>query len=441
MAVVPRLAERIETIRVRTELASTVGYVTVAMRARAHDPLAVALGGPLQSMIYWEQPEAGMAIAAHGAVVAIEELDGAERFEQVAEQVRELRSRTSQMAGDAADRTALLIGGFSFFHDESWPGFPTSRLVLPELAFIQRGDRHMWVAAAQVDGSTDSAGLAADLEARLTAADDRSWRLPETPERIIGGVDLRDETYVKAVAHAVSTIKETSTQKIVVARQFVVDHSADLAGCLEALRRRFSSCVTFAVGSSDGVFCGATPERLVRVDGIAVETAAVAGTAPRGSDAMGDQVIADRLLHDPKEQEEHGYVVSEITRRLTEGGCVVGDPEATRVMQLPGSNTSTPRSQPPRRSAPTSSTWLVRCTRRQPSAGCRTPTPWSGFAGMSRWSVAGTPRRSATAISRATGSSAWRCGRRSSRTTRPGCSPVPESSRRRRRSESSKRRA
>jgi len=149
-------------------------------------------------------------------------------------------------------------------------------------------------------------------------------------------IDFRDPAYLKTVEGAISEIEDTGLSKVVLARRLAVDHQPDLGAFLAALRARYPTCAIFAFGASNNVFCGATPERLARVDGVSVSTAAVAGTAPRGSDATQDEVIADRLRNDPKELEEHGYVISNIRSRLSTGGFSLDQVAPTEVMRLPG---------------------------------------------------------------------------------------------------------
>ncbi len=332
------LKDRVETAITRAAVSAREAVVTLAASVEA-DPLAVALAGQSSDFAYWEQPDRQFAIGASGSAWTIESEADADRFHTVSTAVRDLRGRTTQIALESADRSPLLIGGFSFFADPEWGGFSPGRLVLPESMVVRRGDEVTAVVAALVDGSSDPPAVQADLLARLEGI--RSIEGPSTPageanHDRAAGVDLRDSTYVKTVASAVAEIEATTLQKVVVARALEVGHAPNIAAFLQALRNRFESCATFAFGTDAGLFCGATPERLVKVDGVAVSTAAVAGTAPRGADATQDEVIADRLRHDPKEREEHGYVISEIRRRLSAGGCVLDPPAPTDVMRLPG---------------------------------------------------------------------------------------------------------
>ena len=81
---------------------------------------------------------------------------------------------------------------------------------------------------------------------------------------------------------------------------------------------------------------GATPELLARMRNGLVETAAVAGTAPRGSDFEVDHALGEELLGDPKERREHDLVYREIRRRLEGAGVDVDGPRPPEVLKLPG---------------------------------------------------------------------------------------------------------
>ena len=340
MALNRRVVDRIEKAVARASVSGEDTLVTVAAPAASDaDPLHVALEGDRASMVFWQQPSLQFAVGAQGVAFEMEIPADATRFDVAAETLRDLRARTTQIAIDGAERTPLLLGGFSFFSDPEWAGFPSGRLVLPELSLIQRAEQSVWVAAASVGADTNADALAARLLSRVAGPSDPSpTRLASAVldhERAVS-VDLRDDSYLKIVADAVDRIQSTDLMKVVLARQLVVDHVPDLGVFLAALRARFETCATFAFGSERAVFCGTTPERLVLVEGVEVSTGAVAATAPRGADATQDEVIADRLRHDPKEIEEHGYVMTEIRRQLAASGCVLDDIAPTEVMRLPG---------------------------------------------------------------------------------------------------------
>jgi len=78
---------------------------------------------------------------------------------------------------------------------------------------------------------------------------------------------------------------------------------------------------------------GASPERLYRRTGRAIETEALAGTRPRGEGAA-DEALRAELLADDKERREHRIVVDGIREALA-GLCVnVREDPTISVLQL-----------------------------------------------------------------------------------------------------------
>src|SRR5699024_12806621 len=68
----------------------------------------------------------------------------------------------------------------------------------------------------------------------------------------------------------------------------------------------------FAYEAGDDCFIGATPERLVLVEDQHILSTCLAGTAPRGKTMDEDEDLANDLLRDEKNLEEHDYVVQMI---------------------------------------------------------------------------------------------------------------------------------
>lgn len=335
-----RLEQRIGRAAARAAVSGRSSVVTLAVPADDADPLAIALeGGP--PFAYWEHPERGFAIAASGEAYTIVTPSGAERFDVASAALRELGGRTHQVAFGGAERAPLLIGGFSFASGSTWPGFPAGRLVLPELVYIRRGPgNRVWMAATEVHTGADPMGVADLLMERIEVAR-RSPLEPVAPRvadrRSAEAMDLHDPVFLANAAEAIRLIDGGGLTKVTLARRLDVDHRPDLGPFLAALRQIHGACTIFAfVRPGGAVFCGATPELLAGIEGLEVRALALAGTAPRGSSVPEDQRLADRLLSDPKELEEHGHVRSELIRRLSGGGFALGSPEQTGVLKLPG---------------------------------------------------------------------------------------------------------
>ncbi len=112
------------------------------------------------------------------------------------------------------------------------------------------------------------------------------------------------------MADAVAAIRTGSLRKVVLARDVFATAAEpiDTRVVLRRLAGRYPDCFTFAC---DGLV-GATPELLVRRAGREVSALVLGGTAPRGGDPAGDEVLGAELLASAKNTEEHAYAVASI---------------------------------------------------------------------------------------------------------------------------------
>lgn len=135
------------------------------------------------------------------------------------------------------------------------------------------------------------------------------------------------EAYERAVEEAVRRIRAGDLEKVVLARDLVLDAPGfDLDAALAMLADRYRGAWVFAI---DGVF-GASPETLATVGGGLVTSRVLAGTAPRADDPVIDAAKRDALLDSPKNRFEHALAVDSLL--LTLGGAtddlVIGRPFA-----------------------------------------------------------------------------------------------------------------
>jgi isochorismate synthase len=117
------------------------------------------------------------------------------------------------------------------------------------------------------------------------------------------------EAYRKVVAAAVDAIEAGAFEKVVAAR--AIDLAVEALDPWALLHRlRGEHLVRFAFGRGDAIFLGATPERLVALDGREVLTEALAGSIAALPGA------SQELLASDKDHREHQVVVAEILRSL-----------------------------------------------------------------------------------------------------------------------------
>ena len=322
-------------------------HVLVRREVPATDPLAWLASTASPERFYWERPDGRFALAAVGAA-AVVEVSGPDRFRIAAERARALSRGLQVLAvdGDVED-LPVLVGGFGFGPEParpgSWNGFPPARLVLPTLSVVRRGDRAWVTAAVDVDPAGEEGGLAEAVERGLTytrAASDvlaRSGSPSAEPGPRGRVVDGDDGSYPALVDRALGSIRAGAFDKVVAARSVRVraERSPELGPVLARLRDRFPACWTFGVGVGDALFAGATPERLVRLEGDRVSVDALAGSIRRGNGPGEDRELARALLESPKERAEHDWVVRALRGALERHGDDIRAPATPELLELP----------------------------------------------------------------------------------------------------------
>ncbi len=113
-------------------------------------------------------------------------------------------------------------------------------------------------------------------------------------------------------------IEAGSVEKVVLARELALQAHGnfDETAALARLREEYPGCTIFAFRQGGACFMGATPERLVRVEGRKVRATCLAGSARRGTDQQDDEAVGSALRADGKERREHQHVVGMIAEAL-----------------------------------------------------------------------------------------------------------------------------
>ena len=351
--------------------------VSVTLAVPWHDPIALfdaaravgaagTAGAAGAEPALWFQPGAGFALVAIGAAWVLRP-SGPARFRQATSAWRGLLDGASVADATAGARGTgpLLIGGFGFCPEPSkapaWRGFERGRLVLPSLLVTIDGGA-AWLTAnvvvssdgAEADGPTATreltelwaavergagvgiaAGIAAGsnlgaetgepaeaaptnappAEAAPVLAPDRP---PAAATLRIAGLQPAPAEWRASVGRLAGAVGRGRADKVVLARRvdLVAAAPVDLSVALRRLEVTARESTIFALTRHGRTFLGATPERLVRVEGRTLRTIALAGSIGRGSDPAGDERLAAELLASAKDREEHEVVVEMLRRTL-----------------------------------------------------------------------------------------------------------------------------
>ncbi|HJO99688.1 MAG: hypothetical protein CL393_02085 [Acidiferrobacteraceae bacterium] len=269
------------------------------------DPLAWLDSSPAGvERWFWEIPDDDSSWVGIGSV-STASVAGPDRFSDAAEVAADM---LDGLVVDAPDEAPLprLAAGFAFETgggEKSWRELGGGRLVLPALQVLRQHGR-TWVTSigdqtVPIPHKKTSSADYAD------GADASRW-----------ATDEERSMYRHLVATALKAIAGGEITKAVPCRSIRVDRSPDLPRLLATLRETFPACATFCVDTGRTVFAGATPERLAAVHNGHLDTAALAGSAPRHADTTIDDALGQGLMTSPKEQNEHAVVVDAVVDSL-----------------------------------------------------------------------------------------------------------------------------
>ena len=228
---------------------------------------------------------------------------------------------------------ACLVGYFGYETIglvEKLPRAPQSELDLPDMLFVRPtvilifdrlADELFLVAPIWPETDGDSEAKIATAEERLDEAQ-RGLSDPVRPELVEGRSSgapkagfnpdepeftpqITAEKYGEMVLRAKDYIEAGDIFQVVLAQRFTTPFTLPPIELYRALRRINPSPFLFFLDLPGFALTGSSPEILVRARDGEVTIRPIAGTRPRGKNAVEDKANRESLLADPKERAEH----------------------------------------------------------------------------------------------------------------------------------------
>jgi menaquinone-specific isochorismate synthase len=223
-----------------------------------------------------------------------------------------------RQSGAAGDRPGAWFVALPFdaarSRDAAWKPFDAVSCVLPAVELRREGEVH--TLAVHVSADPDARAALPGLLDALAAP--RASCVIEPA--LVRTVDASAESaWCAAVRGALERIRAGALRKIVLARtqRYAASGPLDAAAVLARLAVRESRGFRFMVEAGDGrAFVGITPERLASRAGRSARSEAVAGTRPRGVDAVADRLLGESLLASQKDRREQELVVERVREAL-----------------------------------------------------------------------------------------------------------------------------
>ena len=233
----------------------------------------------------------------------------------------------------------VALGGMSFDPKKEttklWDKFKPSQFTIPKFLLTKYDNTYYFTINVSVNKNDHAKQLAEELllmeKQLLVSHEGMTDELNITNE-----FEIDPEKWKSSVRKAMEEIARDKAEKIVLAREVRLkfDRKADISTVLTNLINTQPNSYIFAYEIDDDCFVGATPERLVKLEGNNLLSTCLAGTAPRGKTKLEDMKIADELLNDEKNREEHHFVVKMINDAIRDYCTEITIPENPVVYPL-----------------------------------------------------------------------------------------------------------
>ncbi|MFD2043715.1 isochorismate synthase MenF [Ornithinibacillus salinisoli] len=236
----------------------------------------------------------------------------------------------------------IALGGMAFDpkkeKTELWSNYKASQFTIPEFTLAKIEGNYYLTTITRVNRNDHAKQLLTQLNAKEQQLLSPVESFPENVH-VISQEEIQPESWKKTVKKATDEINKHETEKIVLAREIRLHLSkeASITAVLRELVETQPNSYVFAFEQEKDCFIGATPERLVKIEGNQLLSTCLAGTAPRGKSLEEDEKFKYTLLHDQKNREEHDFVVQMIKQAMEnycENIVIPKDPDILSLSNL-----------------------------------------------------------------------------------------------------------
>ena len=296
-------------------------FFTETIEVSRISPLAFLNAGQQdykEQHFYWQNANQTLTIVGlgHAKVLASEQSAG--RFSEIATRWQTL---CDALVKEEKDIAPTLFGGFSFDPENKrvseWHNFPTAYFVLPSIQLMTKEGRTYVI----INLVTTSGYAAEDFEALREKRDQliheaqlNEFKASEKP--IVETMhEMEKDRYFESISNTTAKIKNGDAEKVVIARSLNLQFKEPVSSvaAIHHIANEQQESYHFGLQKEGQLFFGATPERLIEIKGGRAYSACVAGSIKRGKTAEEDRLVGEELFNDPKNREEHQYVVDMIS--------------------------------------------------------------------------------------------------------------------------------
>jgi menaquinone-specific isochorismate synthase len=200
-----------------------------------------------------------------------------------------------------------------------WSSFPSAYFLLPKIQLLQN-ENEVWITINVIVSQNRSVkDIVEELNKLIKQLElEPVYHLSASSKyETTNTIDFSEwENNIEFIKRA---IKNKQIEKAVLSRILNLHSKTPIKpiSIINNLNLSYPSCYVFLFEpSKDNRIFGATPEILGRVENNELVTVALAGSYPRGKTDVQDTELAEQLLNDQKERNEHNIVISQILENL-----------------------------------------------------------------------------------------------------------------------------
>lgn len=267
---------------------------------------------------YWQNANQTLTLVGLGHAKVLTSQLATGRFAAIS---REWENLCEALVKEEKDIAPTLFGGFSFDpknnKDSEWANFPTAYFVLPSIQLMTKEGRTYVI----INLVTTSAYAMDDFELLRVNRDQLIHEAqlnefhPSDKPVVEAMHEIEKDRYRDAVRNTTMKIQQGEAEKVVIARSLNLqfEQSVSSVAAIHHIANEQQESYHFGLQKDGQLFFGATPERLIEIKKGRAYSACVAGSIKRGKTATDDRLMGEELLNDPKNREEHQYVVDMIS--------------------------------------------------------------------------------------------------------------------------------
>lgn len=225
----------------------------------------------------------------------------------------------------------LFIGGIKFpvkSKNNLWKNFPNEIWYVPEISALKQNNKY-YIAFNFLFDKLNPESLLHNFENKLnqilasTEKSDINEILLPNKFNTSNNIDYTSEIFPfedevshwkRIVSSAIEKISNKELEKVVLARikKIELKKPTSILEIITKLEKEYPECYIFAWKNYDSIFFGASPEVLAIIENNILETDALAGSIKRGISNEEDERLANELLNDKKNINEHNAVLNYI---------------------------------------------------------------------------------------------------------------------------------